>query len=457
MISCGEDKYDTSDSPLLTYIKDIKLHIGDTVIVGKINENNKEIYFPKLDKDFDLSAVKFTAILPQGAEFEYETYDFTPVESETQTKQVVAVVNGIRKREYFVTIRLSMPVFGADFSATKLKVYDYSKTGGNVYPDLSAALTRCADMDETYILIPSRDTRGLHLLKVDDVKQGNINSPIALDITGVSGGTFAVSAGRLAQGHIYVCNLATATQDLKIYHWATPTSAPDVIFSQLVSTIPGYVAGRIGDGMSIHLDENGDGNIFLGVNPNTTGGVSNILKIQITGFTTVATSFLSMATYGGLWLTYSKVDDVDNEYTYTGYQAPVMLVSGSGVELLKMTSTVTFPVQGADTRVINYNQERYLALISATSGTESTAMYIYNITRGATTQEALELLEAGNKTPIYKFSFSAVSTGSAVASIGVAKDDDALYIFGASPGAGFAVFEAPKASEDDDFDDFVED
>jgi hypothetical protein len=452
-VSCKDDET-YPESPDLTYVKDIIITVGgltgDTIIHGKVDEINKEITFPKLHKLTDISKVKFGGTLPEGAQFEYDEYDFTVYDGESQNRQIVSVVNGKRKREYYATIRLSVPVFGAEWS--KIKVYDHSGTAK--YPDLSAASTRCADMDSIHVLIPSRDTRGLHLLMVSDIKQGNVDSPISLDVTNVSGGTFNVSAGRLAQGHIYVCNLASATQELRLYHWATPNSIPDVLFSQVVSTIPGYVAGRIGDGMSMNLDTNGDGYIFLGVNPNNSGGASNMLKIKITGFTTIAeTSFLSMATYGGLWSTYSKVDDIDDEYTYTGYQGPVMLVNTNGSEIYKMDNA-SVPVQGADTRIISFNQERYLVLISATSGTEATKMYVYNITRGETTQEALELFEAGDKKNIYTFSFGAASTGSAVASLSYVKqEDDKLYLFGAAPGAGFVIFEIPKATEEDNFYD----
>ena len=50
---------------------------------------------------------------------------------------------------------------------------------------------RCASYDGEHVLVVSRATQP-HLLKVSDLKKGEIN-PILLDLTGVSGGTSLIT------------------------------------------------------------------------------------------------------------------------------------------------------------------------------------------------------------------------------------------------------------------------
>ena len=212
MVSCDGDKVDpiVSGETVIIGIKIINAGAaGNQVLVGTVDENKKEINFPEIDPATNLSKVRFETTLSDGATMEEAEYDFTIEEGRTSLTRVIAVVNGKRKREYFATIRLDLPVWGADFSDAKMKVYDYSGRS-TIYADLTGANTRCADMDINHILMVSREGGNRpHLLSLADVKDGGALTPILLDVTGVSGGTFAVSAGNLAQGHIYICNLAT--------------------------------------------------------------------------------------------------------------------------------------------------------------------------------------------------------------------------------------------------------
>ncbi|MDR1984075.1 MAG: DUF4623 domain-containing protein [Prevotellaceae bacterium] len=450
MISCNEDKYDTSESPDLTYIRNIRiLNVADTVIYGKVDELKKEIKFPKLDSLSDLRAVRFEADLPQGAHFDQETYDFSIPKGETQNRRIVSVVNGKRKREYYVTIRLSVPVFGADFA--KAKVYDHS---GNTtcYPDFTGANTRNADMDTTHVLIVSRDATGPHLLKILDLKENRVE-PIKLDLTGVSGGTFAYSSGHLSHGHIYIVNLQGVAGELSIYHWDSPSATPTKIFAQIPNTF-GATAGRFGDDMSMDIDENGNGYIYLGNNQSTTTGLG-VLRIKVTGFTTLTEpTLLTLPVAGGMWINYNLVDGSDAEYTFTGPSGPVVLVGNSGNSIYQMANDAV-PLRSADAHIINYNDERYLAMTTGnpTGAETENAIYIYDITKGETSKEALELFEAGNRSAKYKFNLKGSGNTSVyTASFAYGKTENALYLLGAAPyGGGFVVIEVPKASEIDDF------
>jgi len=425
---------------------------GNETVVGTVNENTKEISFPEIDPDTDLSEVRFEVEVPQGAVMDEETYDFTIPEGKSSITRVIAVVNGKRKREYFATIRLDLPVFGADFSADKMKVYDFSGQT-TMYTDLAAANTRSADMDIDHVLVVSREggTRP-HLLRVEDLKNGNAGNPIMLNTNNISEGTFVISAGRLAQGHVYIANLATpsATAPLKIYHWASPEAEPDVVATCYSTDISGYDEGRFGDYMSVNLDESGNGYIFLGVNGSQT--VYKVLRLKVSGFTHVSEpTLLNNDTYGGLWASVNQVDGSPEEYIYTGHQGPIQLVN-SGLQTQYTLPTVSIAAnEGSDARIITFNEERYMVMI-ATPGAGS--INIYDLTDGDTIVEALTLFDEGNKTALTKYSLGGdIAAGTASGSIGWAKDgDETLYIMGAAPGAGFALLEFPKKVKDDEED-----
>ena len=460
-ISCSDDnKYDTSDSPDLTVIHSIKIINGgnnrDSIIIGSVDEVKKEISFPKVPQAMSLEGLKFEAVVSDGARLDSATYNFVVAPGDVQRKRTIAVVNGTRKREYFLTIRLSVPVWGADFSEAKISIYDYSGRTTK-YPDLAGLNTRCADMDDEHVLMVSRDGGNRpHLLKISDIQAGNIN-PIMLDMTGVSGGgTFVVSAGRLQHGQIYICSLTTpgAASPFKVYNWASPTAIPTLIGEFLSTDIPGYGAGRFGDYMSVDLDENGDGYMFFGVNGNQAA--YKVLRVKVTGFTTTSDpELINLSVFGGLWANYNKVDGVDNQYLYTGSQAGIYLVNAAGAVAYTIPTT-SIPQGSVDAHIFNFNRERYLGVMEVATGLlggspAAGSVTLYNITKGETIAEALAIFEAGDKAPIFKYSLGGSNpTGTSAGSFAWATDgDDVLYLFGAAPECGFVVIECPKKVEED--------
>jgi hypothetical protein len=465
MISCDEINIKEKESSALTYIKNIRILNGglngDSVVNGKVNEDTKLISFPKLHKDTDLSKVKFAADLPAGAKFDKETYDFTidTVGGSTQTTVRITVLNEKRYRAYDVTIRLSVPVFGADFSRAKI-LYDGSgnKNAANIYPGITDATTRSGDMDSAHVLIVSRDATGPHLLKIADLRQNNVVK-IPLNQTGVatSGVTFAISAGCLAQGHIYAVSLSNvgAATPLNIYHWDSPTAVPTKIFSE--NTGDYGATNRVGDDMSMHLDASGNGYIFLGNNAATIAASNKVLRIKVTNFTTLTDpTFLTMPVSGGYWSTYSLVDESTDEYIYTGNAGgtggmALVGLAGNGI----YTTPATSPLNRAgDAQIINYNKERYLAMITGAGGTPSeVVLYVYNITKGETNKDALQLINPDPAKATYSFKLGGGISGTHPAYLSYVKTDDALFLFGIAPGAGFVVIEVPFATEYDSFYD----
>src|SRR6185436_8759832 len=78
----------------------------------------------------------------------------------------------------------------------------------------------------------------------------------SLNVSGVAGGTFALSMITVAEdGAIYGANLSggtTAPPSFKVYRWATESSAPVVIFN---GNPGGTLNGRWGD----NIDSRGEG------------------------------------------------------------------------------------------------------------------------------------------------------------------------------------------------------
>lgn len=449
MVSCSKDEQ-ASETGGLTIIYNIKILnagvTGTEVLTGTIDEDKKEINFPEVDPLTDLSKVSFEADLPEGAVMDEETYDFSMPEGKSELKRIITVKNGKRYRSYYATIRLDLPVWGADFSDTKMKVYDFSGRSA-IYPDLADASTRSVDMDINHVLVVSRAATGPHLLKLDDLKKNEIK-PIKLDMTGVKGGTFAYSAGRLSHGHIYISNMATpsATSPVKLYHWASSTAAPQLIASVFSADLGNYSAGRFGDYMSLDLDASGNGYAFFGVN----GSQANykLLRLKITGFTTTSEpTLVNVTKYGGLWGSCNQVDGAPDDYIYTGHQGPIMLINASGQIQYSVPATNIANADGSDARVITFNKERYLVMF-ATPGAGS--INVYDITEGQTTADALGAMVNANSAALLKYSLGgSIAAGTAVGSIGWAKDgDNKLYIMGGGPGAGFTILELPKKVKD---------
>lgn len=454
--SCEKDNYNPNPAEkYLTYVTNVKLVLGGVEISGKINENKKEIIFPKLPANTNLSVVSFKGDFPAGASFKETSYDFTPDEGNAFTKRTITVVNNTRFREYFVTINLSVPPIGAGFS--EAKIYNFSQSA-TVYPGyVDVGDARAADIDLEHVLIVGRNNVP-HLLKLNELKQGVIN-PVYLDQTGVSGGTFARNGGRMQHGHIYICNLTTgfATSPFKIYHWdkAHPENPPTVIANYLMEDVTGVASGtRYGDYMSMDIDENGNGYIFS----KAGSSHASILRVKISNFTQASEPTILSVTEVGAWATYNEIEGFPGEYLYTGYQSGVRLMNLAGQAQYTMTTFGN--TNGGSARIITFNQERYLVVID--NQTSDGLLRVYNASKGSTAKEALELFDSGDvtaKAPLITQSLGGtIPAGNNAVCVGWAKDgNEKLYILGAGATAGFAIIELSKALEKDPFDDFVVD
>lgn len=454
VISCKKDYPGNIDSPDEVVLKSIKIlnagADGATVIEGAIDESKKTVSFPRIDPATNLDAIRFEAEMSNGAVLDKDTYAFVFGEGQSSKTNVIKVINNKRFREYFVTLRLRIPVFGADFE--KPQIYDYTpnELGNSLYPTFTGASTRGTAFDGEHVLIVTRAAGGSHLLKVSDLKNNSI-TPIPLNLTGVSGGTFPVNVGAQVPGHTYIANLSgnSAASPLKIYHWSNPSAAPQLIWSSVIPD--GGI--RLGDNMSSNIDANGNGYMFFGDNAAT-----KIVRLKVTNFTTISDPMAFPAFTGASYVMSANRVGNTSDYIFTGYDSPIRLGNESASISYSLSDNAV-PKNGSDAHVISFNSERYLIMTTAardaTKG-QTAVLFVYDITKGSTTREALELFEARNdKSPVFEYPLLAPAGANCFLQTRwhITKDaegkDDKLTLFAAHTDAGFVLIDFPKKTLDD--------
>ena len=452
LASCGDNYPGSMDSPYDTDLLAIKIlnagEKGDQVVEGTIDEEKKEVNFPKLDTLTNFSALRLEAKLSAGAQLDKTEIDCKMAPDDEQKKLIIRVQNHNRYKDYFMTVRKHIPSWGAEFKNATV----YSFAGDHRYEDFKTLDTRGADFDGQHVLVVARTDNKPHLLKVDDLKAGNINR-IPLDLTGVSGGTFPYNMGALANGHIYMATLAGGKPSpLNIYYWETPTSKPEVIFHSTVQDIP-ESGKRYGDNMSLNIDKNGDGHIFFGEN-----AAQNILRLTVSDHKNVSEPTIlpadpkmkvSMNIYR-----YENTGD----YLYSGLAMPITLSSNAAQKKFSL-SAANQPAEAVAARAFMFNNKRYLITCAAGFGSASKAtptLYVYDISKGSNLAEALERFEAASEhEPVYSFILGGTgnSAPSPCTNFYIERDangkDAKLYLFASRGESGFVIIEAPIAQDKD--------
>jgi hypothetical protein len=417
---------------------------GTTVLQGVVDETEKTVSFPRIDPATDFSKLKFEVQLSEGAKLDKETYPVTFLPGQAEQVIVVKVQNEPRYREYLVKLRLKIPVFGADFTTGTTYDFTNNPLGSPIYDEFTGSATRGSGFDGTSVLVVRRTAP--HLVRVSELKSGVINK-IPLNITGVSGGTFSMNMGAQVNGHTYIASLSGSNASpLKVYHWTDPSAAPEVILNTTTGGISG-VGVRHGDNLSVSLNSQGNGYIFFGDNPG-----SRTLRYDVTNYTTVSNpvSFATPVAAAGSWTSYNRIGN-SSEYIFTGHDAPVALISEGGSASYTM-SRFSIPVRGSDARVLNFNAERYLIITTAArTGADATIFYVYDITRGATVQEALTILDTTPTiTPVFQYALNGPVNTAPASQTGffvkkdIAGNDQTLMLYSGANDTGFVFFEFGK-------------
>ncbi len=452
LVSCEEKLPENKVYPYETQLISIKIlnagADGNTVVEGTINQDKKEITFPKLDKDSPFDKLRVEATVSEGAEITETVYDYSMEEGIASKTQVIRIQNHQRYTDYFMTIKRRIPVYGADFeNPVEYKFLDASKIPGG-----TGSVSRCADFDGELVLIVKRTPP--YVLKYEDLKAGKIE-PQELDMTGVEGGTFPVNCGFLANGHIYIASLSgAAVSPLKIYYYETPSSKPEVIGN--FTNIPGADA-RHGDMLSANIDKNGDGYIFFG-----SSGSKDFIRIKVSGHKTTSEPTVLASNANATANTYVyRIEDTD-KYLWSGLRLPVTLSDENvtpGGASLPLDDNI-LPKESVAARMFTFNQERYLMACVAKFGSASKVtptLDVYNLTKGANEEEAMENFKAAES---HKPDYSAIIGGdSGITAPGIStnyhivKDsngnDEKLIIFGYRLNTGFVITEFGIKKEED--------
>ena len=374
--------------------------------------------------------------------------------------------------EYQISFSAS-PAAGADFS--KAVVHEWSAGKNNILLDLADENTRGGDMDGEHILLVNRagTAANPYLLKVADVLQDNVSNKIQLSCPEevVEGGTFVVSAGRLAQGHIYVCNLSTAMGEempLKIYHWASPTAQPEVVLSWTgeAEGMEAAYTGRIGDNMSLSLDASGNGYAFF----SQQEGQGMVFRFTVTNFTTFSDpKMLQMPAVTNYYGMYNKIGE--NEYLYKSvFNDMLWLMDADGNVIYPFEFDVSLSGEGrysTDFRIIEFNRARYLMASNAHRFKyyAPEAINVWDISEGMNNAAALKTMKDNRKIDpesedpedpdyldyetLYHYDYSGgdpeVLSMACVALCNVVEKDGKLIIWSAAPHAGMVLIEVPAA------------
>ena len=419
------------------------------------------------------------------------------VAGKTKGKVIVTVTteDGDKK----ATCEVDVITIGADFTASAVKVYDYSGTKKitELYKDSWAA--RYAEINKDNVLISGRIQMGEPAyLKLSDLKNNNPNPPFErMNVAGIAGGNGGefYSVARLAHGQVYATNLHTNMSSsggswFRLYNWPTIDAAvssrtcsvgtPSNCLYQYKSPFPhpeGFgwsdegdgtfsQFARFGDNMTIDVDESGKGYMFcMGYGMLTVMRITLPIKPWLdeagTAMLTPDPNEVKFILPGATvpkadtptpgYQSFNKVDGATNEYLYSSTFESISLVDADGNSKYRMTSFKDNYYDACAARIINFNNARYLVTMNDVKPYGEGVIAIYDITDGETTAKALENFDkrdAAGKAPKYTFSLNGniiltLTSGEfpGTADINFVKEGDTLYIIGSADNSGFAIIE----------------
>ena len=411
-------------------------------------------------------------VIPARASYKFTTMQNDKISAANPGQLEIEFMG--RKTVFDITFAAA-PTPGVDFAAAI--VHDFSVATENVPAEFAAENTRGTDFDGEHVLVVSRNDDGSafpHLYKVSDLLADNAGNKIALNTTGVEGGTHVVSSGSLNHGHIYICNLTTTLSKdapLKIYHYADANATPEVWSwdGVLSVTEDGDTIGapaRLGDNISVNIDESGNGYAFF---CGQEGSAEKVYRVEITNFNQFSNPTEVILNVPFPYYGYINEVPEAGQYVFKShYMAVIRLMDANGTPLMEdieldASESGLNPRGGVDPHVVMFNRARYLVFAAPYNNGKRIAkepgLFIQDITDGVDTKAALikwsEMLydEEYFWEPTYYYSLDPdaapdagnKTVGACAAQCNAAEVNGKLVVFAAATKGGFALIEFPKA------------
>lgn len=293
---------------------------------------------------------------------------------------------------------------------------DRSAASGLVPGVIDNELSRGAAFNGRYVVAPSRK-EGNHVYYWDVQGSGE---PQELSMTGVSGGTWAVSDVQMVGNSIYVCNMVmNLGQEFKVYRWnGFDDETPEVVISFTTATPVSPALGiRIGDALSIIGDPATNGYIIASNFPhNNPQNQFYVWKFE-NGVPAAQPEIWTVTPMEGLRIgQYGRITEVPGEpdrYLVSGAEMGVAVINGQG-QVLYEVPDVIIPYRNYEPRVFEYNGGRYLSYtINKEWQAQGAYMQVINITEGNGIVEALQGLKANNiaQKTVHTKIFGAIADG----------------------------------------------
>ncbi|SMO91739.1 protein of unknown function [Saccharicrinis carchari] len=272
----------------------------------------------------------------------------------------------------------------AGFDATKAEtIMDKTSLAGLVPTEMNDNNSRGADYNGKYVFVTSR-TNGNHVYYYDI--EAAVFEAKELDMTGVDGGSWAISDVQCVGDAIYACNMVMAAADkvFKVYKWDNVNAAPSVVLSYTTTNDK----QRLGDALSIIGDPTGDGYIMASNFPGYGGLAdgSEVYMWKATGGTfgdaVVSNPTLEEANKLGQYGRVNALPGVPNKFLVSGAEA-MYIINTDGTVDYEISGDV---IQGRamDANVFEYNGGRYLSYtVNREWQAEGAFLEVVNITEGA--------------------------------------------------------------------------
>ena len=242
-----------------------------------------------------------------------------------------------------------------------------------------AGTNRGAAYNGSHVFVASRQN-GNHVYYWD--ANDTAAAPAELNITGVSGGTFALSDVAVSGNHVVACNMVFVNGTFKVYHWNALDATPAVLLEY-----PSAPA-RLGDAITLignpataaKLIASGHGSKSFYVWTIENGVVTNAATPTVYTYDAVTNVNFARIT---------PVPGNENLYLATGPIFGAMLLD-SDFAVVASVPANRFPSWPMHARVFEYNGQRLLGYVHIKSNPAENAFYVVDINEAASTVEAFE-------------------------------------------------------------------